>query len=63
MIKLNIEEYCNSCPNFEPDVSYTYKFGDDEAVVAHVICKYSETCKNISKYLKKQLEKEYTSHG
>ena len=35
MIKLKIEEYCNNCPDFEPDVEKDTKVIDDYSLVYH----------------------------
>lgn len=57
MIKLAIESYCQSCPNFKPIVSdkgYSYSFTPSREYVTIVCCENDPACK----YARDELRKE-----
>ena len=62
MIKLEVEEYCQNCPEFKPKTtngSYFFGFGTED--ITHVskfniTCKHAERCKAIRSYLNDQME-------
>lgn len=60
MIRVEVEEYCNHCLDFSPDVTNAERvcIGDGEVVVGDTIirCKYRKRCGAITRFLKKQLE-------
>lgn len=62
MIKLDVEEYCHECRAFEPftDVVEVHKFSYDDPMMRTTIvrCENFKRCRQIEKYLRKQLEKE-----
>lgn len=61
MIKLEVEEYCNECPEFEPDVeSESYHYNDDlKCQTIHyckktIRCTHAKRCKAMLRYLEKK---------
>lgn len=61
-IKLAIEEYCQECPNFDPKVIDDYPFSGrcdnrEQAFSRTVICKSRNICRQIERYLNKQINK------
>ena len=67
MIKLDIQEYCGSCCDFEPDVTKPFKqlhrlSGSDEVAPIQsdtiVRCEHAKRCESIRRYLKQQLINE-----
>lgn len=55
MIKLEVETYCQNCPDFDPEVyKYSYE-GDmrhtDDVNETVVYCKYKQRCHSIAKYM------------
>lgn len=53
-IKLCVEDYCHSCPNFEAEVEKTVvnEYGDPVIVLTDIYCQHRNICKNISNHLK-----------
>ena len=63
MIKLDIQPYCESCYDFEPDVTRPCKLSNisGECIIMTdtiVRCEYAKRCENILRYLKQQSVKE-----
>lgn len=66
MIRLDIQGYCESCCDFEPDVTKpvksTYTDGFDEVIVVQsdtiIRCKHAKRCECIRRYLKQQSMEE-----
>ena len=62
MIRLQIEEYCDWCLDFSPDVTPPSKIlvDDKEPVLTDTIvkCEYSKRCANIKRYLERQMKEE-----
>ena len=60
MIKIDVEPYCSCCLDFEPDVQNPVEVRTDEGTVllgdTFVWCKYRERCRNMVRYLAKQME-------
>lgn len=58
MIKLNIEDYCQNCPDFEPKKEVMTYFSGDKVIERHttVYCKYKDRCASIARYLKEAAE-------
>lgn len=55
MITLDIELYCNNCPDFEPDVDIPClhsSYGDKQIYNTFIRCKNRNKCKTIYDYLK-----------
>lgn len=61
MIKLDVEEYCDNCPDFEPTAEkIMYQSVDDQKCKACdtvVCCKLKARCASIEKYMKMRHEK------
>ena len=60
MIKLDVDDYCQSCPDFIADVE-KFKYGClNEIISVHttIRCENSDRCRNMVKYLKEELEGE-----
>lgn len=49
MIKLDIQEYCHNCPNFEAEVLKSINFKHE--VGFSIRCEHRHICKNIQQYL------------
>ena len=62
MIRVEVEEYCQSCLDFEPDVTKPEKvYGDDNAIVLSdtvIRCKYRKRCQGITRYLEHRVKGE-----
>lgn len=64
MIRLDIQDYCASCCDFEPDVTNPVKSslatGLNEVIVVQsdtiVRCTHAKRCECIKRYLSKQLK-------
>ena len=63
MIRIEVQEYCSECCDFEPDVTRPVKmvgytpFTDVTGVAQTdtiVICKYAKRCENIKRYLERR---------
>lgn len=78
MIKLKIDDYCENCDEFEPEVekdkmhlsdrpvdfnqSY-WEFGSQFKYFTTITCKHRERCKSIADYIKKNIEKEKSENN
>ena len=55
MIKLEVKDYCQNCPGFEPSVTrnelYDNAHGGMETIIR---CKYRGRCESMVRYLKKE---------
>lgn len=49
MIKLNVEDYCQDCPEFEARADKLY--GDNRSLNTWVYCEHKKICKRIHDYL------------
>ena len=67
MIRIEVEEYCNACMDFSPDVTkptreVVYSPREVEPIVLQsdtiVRCEYRKRCEAIRKYLEKQTKSE-----
>lgn len=67
MIRLDIQDYCGLCCDFEPDVTKPFKQGhrvdgtDEYALIQTdtiIRCKHTKRCESIRRYLKQQLINE-----
>lgn len=66
MIRLDIEKYCENCPDFEPSVyKYSYENGDmrqtDDVYETVISCEYKTRCHSIAKYMKMRNEHRWGS--
>lgn len=51
MIKLDIDEYCNNCPEFESDVKKdVIYFGKAPIVNTIITCEHRERCRSIKNF-------------
>lgn len=61
MIKLDVEDYCDTCPDFEPTAEkIVYQTVEDSKIKSCdtvVSCKLKERCASIEKYMKMRHEK------
>ena len=60
MIKLELEPYCQNCPNFEPRVEvHTIEcgFGDLVRYDTFIKCENAHKCKNMMRYLQMEEKK------
>lgn len=62
MIKLDVKEYCQECPDFEADIesiSYPTFVGDDEVKYHDSIirCEHRDKCQQLYKHMTKHKEK------
>lgn len=55
MIKLEVEDYCQNCPAFEP---MTEKFSDyaQNAVLTTVYCESEKKCARLVQYLERKMK-------
>lgn len=61
MIKLEVKDYCQSCPGFEALITKNEIF--HEVCAGHdtiIRCKYRNRCESMVRYLKKEQEKDTT---
>lgn len=60
MIRLNVEEYCQSCLDFNPDVIPPTRSSDDENELTNTIiqCKYRKRCAGIERHLRQIIKGE-----
>ena len=59
MIRVDVQEYCDCCYDFEPDVTRPNKYlkdGYDEVTVGDTIvrCTHAKRCEAIRRYLMRQ---------
>lgn len=65
MIRVEVEEYCQHCLDFSPDVTNATRIpsGNDELILGDTVirCEYRKRCAAIERFLKKQIkDKENT---
>lgn len=64
MIRLEVQEYCHACSDFEPDIEKPEKYylGSEEVIMTDTVvrCRYRKRCENLKRYLTR-IEKE-TNH-
>ena len=60
MIRVDVEEYCQSCLDFTPDVIKPIRTTDGESTLTDTIiqCKYRKRCAGIKRYLEQQAKGE-----
>ena len=63
MIRINVEEYCHQCLDFDPDVTLAKRMftdgGDDTILTDTIIqCEHRRRCEAIKKYLIRQAKEE-----
>lgn len=58
MIRLCVEDYCQDCPEFEPETSTVevYDFISDEHLDTIVHCEHQKRCDSFMRYLKYKLK-------
>ena len=62
MIKLDIFDYCNDCPEFDAETHTIYALG--QAVETRIACSNAEKCSLIKKYLELIMKrKDDSSNG
>lgn len=57
MIKLEVEDYCQDCPEFEPAYSHI-RYLNTGKCDTFVECEHKSRCRNINTYLYQQIAKE-----
>ena len=60
MIKLDVQPYCDVCPDFTPDVDSPVRYYSDHEIRSSdtiVRCKYRRRCEAMVRYLQKQMGK------
>lgn len=60
MIELKVSNYCQDCPEFDPDVDRDIFYADGESVKRRtvVFCTHRKRCESIAKTLLDRFEKE-----
>lgn len=61
MIQLEVDPFCrNGCPNFEPDVSKSHMYNDNELyiTVTTIRCENRQRCRNHMDYLRNCSQEE-----
>lgn len=60
MIKLNVEEYCHDCQEFEPDIETTdwhITMNQNDNIRDTIIrCHYRNRCVNMIRYLERKMK-------
>lgn len=58
MIRVEVQDYCQSCPEFEPDVERSTQIYADFKVVGQtdtvIRCEHRTRCENIKRYIDKE---------
>lgn len=56
MIELQVKDYCQNCPDFEPTVDKELSYADNKVVYSlmTVCCKNASRCERIYKHIKKE---------
>lgn len=56
MIRLDVENYCQECGDFEPGKATVILYAGDEPIsrTTSVYCKYRDLCASIAKYLEEK---------
>lgn len=56
MIKLQVESYCQDCPDFKPSKSTITYHGDDKVVKCDTIveCEHKDRCAAVAKFLQEK---------
>ena len=60
MIRVDVQPYCDVCPDFTPDVDGPVKYYSDQMICSSdtvIRCKYRKRCEAMVRYLQKQMEK------
>ena len=57
MIKLEVEDYCQNCPAFEPMVEKFTNYAQS-AVITTVCCESEKKCARLVQYLERRLKKD-----
>lgn len=52
MIQLNVENYCQECPDFDPVTERLYAGGEVAMII--VSCEHKERCERIKRYLEEE---------
>lgn len=60
MIRLNVEKYCENCPDFDPEKTMTQYYSGYNTVHidTEIICSKATKCRCIMEYLKSEKENE-----
>ena len=61
MIRLEVEKYCQNCPEFEPDVvKFQLGFDNDPTTTndTRIMCEHREHCERIFSYFEDRYKKE-----
>ena len=62
MIRVDVEDYCQQCLDFNPDVTKPEKLysGDGDITLGDTViqCKYRKRCAGIKRYLENQSKSE-----
>ena len=57
MIKLDVADYCQSCPDFIADVEkFEYGSLNEIKINTTIRCENSDRCRNLVRHLKEELE-------
>ena len=60
MIKLYVEDYCQNCPEFEPDVDKKTMHADRKLInITDIRCEHRHICDMLINYLEKQHGREH----
>ena len=56
MISLQVENYCQDCPNFEPECCKCY--ANDHAYMTLISCVNRGLCANLKQYIEEQIARK-----
>jgi len=60
-ITLKVDDYCQNCPEFEPDVHRQVIYSMDEKLLDTAIrCEHRVKCDRLIEYLEKQIKEKET---
>jgi hypothetical protein len=62
MIRINVEDYCQSCMEFSPDIAPPVRSFSENGAVKQtdtiIQCKHRKRCETITRYLVQQMKGE-----
>lgn len=64
MIRLHVEDYCENCKEFDPDVGVDtiHENTDHEIVMTNIYCSHRSRCSSIYRNLRKELGENVRSN-
>lgn len=63
MIELDVKEYCQNCPDFEPHSIELVSGFKNIPIATKVVCVNRERCEMIEKFIRKELNTKEKNYG